>query len=214
MRDNRRNELYETPYGWLSRRLARIILSESQNHRCCYCGEFTVERDRGNGDPRRCTVEHILPRSRGGTNEWANIVAACASCNSARGSEGEIHAVAWFYKRLAEARVVSEAPPPARRRNGHIVARDSQGNVVAVFGPKVADYLKQAYAAHEQAVPPAMMRTSKRKRRRRRAAMMALVGHDAPFGNARLPNVSTPAVPIEGANLGSIWPRSGYDPVD
>ncbi len=38
-------------------------------HRCAYCG--------GKAD----TVDHVLPRSRGGAHEWRNVVAACASCN-------------------------------------------------------------------------------------------------------------------------------------
>jgi 5-methylcytosine-specific restriction endonuclease McrA len=27
------------------------------------------------------TIDHVLPRSRGGTNSWTNTVAACARCN-------------------------------------------------------------------------------------------------------------------------------------
>ncbi|WP_410816445.1 HNH endonuclease [Micromonospora sp. 050-3] len=44
-------------------------------------------------DDRRCgycsgpaaTVDHILPRSRGGQNTWRNTVSACAPCNQAKG---------------------------------------------------------------------------------------------------------------------------------
>lgn len=44
-------------------------------------------------DGRRCgycagaadTVDHILPRSRGGRNTWKNTVAACYRCNQAKG---------------------------------------------------------------------------------------------------------------------------------
>ncbi|MCX5066733.1 HNH endonuclease [Micromonospora lupini] len=44
-------------------------------------------------DGRRCgycsgpaaTVDHILPRSRGGQNTWRNTVSACAPCNQAKG---------------------------------------------------------------------------------------------------------------------------------
>ena len=27
------------------------------------------------------TIDHVLPRSRGGTHEWSNVVLACAPCN-------------------------------------------------------------------------------------------------------------------------------------
>lgn len=44
-------------------------------------------------DGRRCgycpalatTVDHILPRSRGGRNSWKNTVAACGPCNQRKG---------------------------------------------------------------------------------------------------------------------------------
>lgn len=38
-------------------------------HRCAYCGKHAV------------TVDHLLPRSRGGTWTWENTVAACGPCN-------------------------------------------------------------------------------------------------------------------------------------
>ncbi|MEV4872293.1 HNH endonuclease [Streptomyces syringium] len=38
-------------------------------HRCAYCGR------------RATTVDHVLPRSRGGADSWLNTVAACAEDN-------------------------------------------------------------------------------------------------------------------------------------
>ena len=45
-------------------------------------------------DQRRCTyclgrattVDHVLPRSRGGRNTWLNTVAACEECNGRKGN--------------------------------------------------------------------------------------------------------------------------------
>ena len=37
---------------------------------CAYCG--------GEAD----TLDHIVPRSAGGTNHWANLTSACGSCNT------------------------------------------------------------------------------------------------------------------------------------
>jgi 5-methylcytosine-specific restriction endonuclease McrA len=42
-------------------------------HRCGYCGGTAT------------TVDHILPRSRGGRNSWLNTVAACGGCNQRKG---------------------------------------------------------------------------------------------------------------------------------
>ena len=42
-------------------------------HRCGYCGGPAS------------TIDHILPRSRGGANSWRNTVAACGHCNQRKG---------------------------------------------------------------------------------------------------------------------------------
>ena len=40
-------------------------------HRCQYCGVQT----------RALTVDHVIPRSRGGGHDWKNVVSACDTCN-------------------------------------------------------------------------------------------------------------------------------------
>jgi 5-methylcytosine-specific restriction endonuclease McrA len=45
------------------------------NHRCCYCG-----------NPAN-TIDHVLPRSRGGRDSWDNLVACCLRCNNAKGDQ-------------------------------------------------------------------------------------------------------------------------------
>ena len=40
---------------------------------CGYCGGHAS------------TIDHVLPRSRGGANEWTNTVAACGRCNNRKG---------------------------------------------------------------------------------------------------------------------------------
>ncbi|SDQ65639.1 HNH endonuclease [Quadrisphaera sp. DSM 44207] len=41
--------------------------------RCAYCARSAS------------TVDHVLPRSRGGTDTWENLVACCLRCNGAKG---------------------------------------------------------------------------------------------------------------------------------
>ena len=36
------------------------------------------------------TIDHILPRSRGGKTSWLNVCTACKDCNSEKGSDGSI----------------------------------------------------------------------------------------------------------------------------
>lgn len=45
---------------------------------CQYCGE----------SPGRhlLTVDHVIPRSRGGAHDWENLVTACTRCNQKKGS--------------------------------------------------------------------------------------------------------------------------------
>jgi 5-methylcytosine-specific restriction endonuclease McrA len=42
-------------------------------HRCGYCGRAAA------------TIDHIVPRSRGGSDTWANLVACCLRCNGVKG---------------------------------------------------------------------------------------------------------------------------------
>ena len=38
------------------------------------------------------TVDHILPKSRGGKNTWKNLVAACVPCNQKKGAKTAVEA--------------------------------------------------------------------------------------------------------------------------
>ena len=63
------------------RRTRRIVaaLIERDGDLCAYCRQpFDEERP--------ATVDHVVPRSRGGSNELDNLVAACRPCNQAKGA--------------------------------------------------------------------------------------------------------------------------------
>lgn len=47
----------------------KTYIRQRDNYTCAYCGEF------GN------TVDHIMPKSRGGKDTWGNLVTACHKCN-------------------------------------------------------------------------------------------------------------------------------------
>ncbi len=53
-----------------TRRLTRRALFARDGYRCQYCGGGS-----------HLTVDHVVPRSRGGASAWENIVTACAPCN-------------------------------------------------------------------------------------------------------------------------------------
>ena len=49
--------------------LTRAALMRRDNYRCAYCGRHAE------------TIDHVLPRSRGGLHTWENCVASCTICN-------------------------------------------------------------------------------------------------------------------------------------
>lgn len=51
----------------------RSTLYARDRHMCAYCG-VTFE-------PKELTIDHVMPKSRGGKNTWANCVSACKPCN-------------------------------------------------------------------------------------------------------------------------------------
>ena len=73
---------------WKSSTLGRklfIRISEAQNWRCCYCGVRTTTRG-DNRVPNYATFEHILPKCWSGDEHPDNLVMACVTCNSKRGT--------------------------------------------------------------------------------------------------------------------------------
>jgi 5-methylcytosine-specific restriction endonuclease McrA len=60
------------------RQVTNTFLFARDRYRCQYCGRSTIELK-----PRQSlTRDHLIPLSRGGTNEWTNVVTACSPCNT------------------------------------------------------------------------------------------------------------------------------------
>ena len=55
----------------VKRRISRRALFARDGWRCAYCGDSSS----------RLTLDHVVPRSRGGDSVWENVVTACAACN-------------------------------------------------------------------------------------------------------------------------------------
>ncbi len=53
---------------------------------CIYCGIRAGQRQRGQLlNKHNFTVDHLIPRSRGGKNSWGNTACACPFCNTRKG---------------------------------------------------------------------------------------------------------------------------------
>ena len=64
------------------RQVTNTFLFARDGYRCQYCA-----RHRGELRGREfLTRDHVVPVSRGGGNDWGNVVAACSSCNNRKGS--------------------------------------------------------------------------------------------------------------------------------
>jgi 5-methylcytosine-specific restriction endonuclease McrA len=75
-------------------KLSRREVFARDRHTCQYCGMVTHD----------LTIDHVVPRHRGGKHEWENLVAACRRCNHRKGS-----------KTLAEAHMYLGREPRAPR---------------------------------------------------------------------------------------------------
>lgn len=60
------------------RQVTNTFLFARDDYQCQYCG-----RPAATLKPRESlTRDHLIPMSRGGLNEWTNVVTACSSCNT------------------------------------------------------------------------------------------------------------------------------------
>lgn len=64
------------------RRLTRREAFLRDRHRCQYCGK----------ESRDLTLDHVIPRQRGGKHTWENVVSACNTCNHRKGNRTPMEA--------------------------------------------------------------------------------------------------------------------------
>jgi 5-methylcytosine-specific restriction endonuclease McrA len=62
----------------------RRLVFERDDYRCGYC-RLTVCDNLPEGHPRRATVDHVIPCSKGGRSGLDNLLTACQRCNGEKG---------------------------------------------------------------------------------------------------------------------------------
>lgn len=99
--------------------LTRAALMRRDNYRCAYCGRHAE------------TIDHVVPRSRGGQHTWENCVASCTICNH-RKADRMLDELGW-----------SLAAPPTVPRGAHwrLIGAQHDGD------PQWAAYLPAPTAA-------------------------------------------------------------------
>jgi 5-methylcytosine-specific restriction endonuclease McrA len=60
----------------VQKKISRRALFARDGWRCAYCGTTSG----------RLTLDHVVPRSRGGDSVWENVVTSCAPCNLKKGN--------------------------------------------------------------------------------------------------------------------------------
>ena len=75
--------------------LSRRAVFTRDGQTCVYCGGSAT------------SIDHVVPRSRGGTHTWDNVVAACRRCNHTKADRS-----------LAELGWVAAAPAAHAERRG------------------------------------------------------------------------------------------------
>lgn len=115
------------PVGRWIRPDKRLAIYLRDHFVCGICGD-----DLHDAPPADVTLDHVVPRSRGGSNHESNLYTCCRSCNSARG-EQRLAAVAdaeaikrirrvrrrslTRYRKLAKAILEGRCPAPSLSRS-------------------------------------------------------------------------------------------------
>jgi 5-methylcytosine-specific restriction endonuclease McrA len=63
-------------YNTRNIKVNRTRIYKRDNNECTYCGS-----------KKNLTIDHIIPKSRGGQNTWMNLVTCCSSCNRLKGDK-------------------------------------------------------------------------------------------------------------------------------
>ncbi len=88
-----------------TRALSRKNILLRDRNTCQYCGDVLSANE--------MTLDHVLPRSRGGTSTWENLVACCHECNRRKGSQ--------LLHELTDMKLAKEPRPFSLHTSRHIM---------------------------------------------------------------------------------------------
>ncbi len=79
-------------------RLSKREILRRDGYRCQYCGQVSSH----------LTIDHVVPRFRGGQHSWTNLVAACPQCNRRKGGRSLSEARMQLLSRPCEPRPTAQ----------------------------------------------------------------------------------------------------------
>ena len=109
----------------------RFAIYHRDDRHCVWCGALC--------EPDQLTLDHVVPRSHGGTDATRNLVTACLSCNSRRGCQTLLAFARFMAARQCVSsgwivvRVLSAAETPILIRPTKRSARKQRGQLSMVL---------------------------------------------------------------------------------
>ena len=85
--------------------LSRKNIFQRDNNCCQYCGQKN----------KKLSIDHVIPRSRGGKDNWENVITACLHCNVKKGN-----------RTPEEAKMPLIKKPFIPKWNIHVLLRDKK----------------------------------------------------------------------------------------
>lgn len=95
-----------------TRALSRKNILLRDRNTCQYCGCVLTASE--------LTLDHVLPRSRGGTSTWENLVACCHDCNRRKGNQ--------LLHELQDMKLMREPRPFSLHTSRHIMRMLGSGD--------------------------------------------------------------------------------------
>lgn len=93
-------------------KFSRTNVYRRDNHKCQYCGQRFKTED--------LTMDHVVPKSKGGIAEWRNIVLACTPCNSKKDNRTPVQAGMRLIRQPRVPKAGELASSPVDRLRGKI----------------------------------------------------------------------------------------------
>lgn len=89
----RLKQYVDTPPHLRSVMLTTRAVLTRDGYRCAYRGQPRGPKD-GRCKGNATTMDHVVPRARGGTHRWENVVAACGACNALK-ADSTLEELGW-----------------------------------------------------------------------------------------------------------------------
>lgn len=102
--------MVKVPFSYAEEHFSRDGVIRRDNGTCGYCGK--------KGTPDKMTWDHILPRSRGGSDAWLNAITACQPCNGRKADRTPEEAdMKLLWEPTVPKRIYFRSDKPRRKKN-------------------------------------------------------------------------------------------------